>query len=84
MSIESTIYEMVEPVITQNGYILSEVLYVKEDNMNFLRVVIDKVGGITIDDCVVVSNLINPILDSNDPISDNYILDVCSKEGGVE
>ena len=40
--------------------------------------------GETIDDCVVVSNLINPILDSNDPISDNYILDVCSKEGGVE
>ena len=37
-----------------------------------------------VEDCVTVSNLINPILDEADPIEDNYILDVCSKEKGSE
>ena len=52
--------------------------------MNFLRVVIDKEGIIDVDDCVKVSKLINPILDEEDPIEENYILDVCSKEKGCE
>ena len=71
-------------MIVDNGYILDDVLYVKEDGMNFLRVIIDKEGIITVDDCVKVSKLINPILDEEDPIEDNYILDVCSKEKGCE
>ena len=47
-----------------------------------MRVYIDKEGFITIDDCVTVSNLINPILDEKDLIEENYMLDVCSKEKG--
>ncbi len=78
------IRELFEQVIVDNGYILDDVLYVKEDGMNFLRVIIDKEGIITVDDCVKVSKLINPILDEEDPIEDNYILDVCSKEKGSE
>ena len=78
------IRELFEQVIIDNGYILDDVLYVKEDGMNFLRVIIDKEGIITVDDCVKVSKLINPILDEEDPIEDNYILDVCSKEKGSE
>lgn len=78
------IRELFEQVIVDNGYILDDVLYVKEDGMNFLRVIIDKKGMITVDDCVKVSKLINPILDEEDPIEDNYILDVCSKEKGSE
>ena len=42
------------------------------------------IGIIDSDDCVTVRKWINPILDDNDPISDNYILDVCSKEKGKE
>ena len=76
------IKEMLEPVIKENGYVLDEVLYTKESGMNFLRVVIDKEGGIEVEDCVTVSKLINPILDEKDPIEENYILDVCSKERG--
>ena len=45
---------------------------------------IDKDGFISIDDCVKVSNLINPILDEADLIEGNYMLDVCSKEKGVK
>ena len=65
------IRELFEQVIVDNGYILDDVLYVKEDGMNFLRVIIDKEGIITVDDCVKVSKLINPILDEEDPIEDN-------------
>ena len=78
------IRKLFENIIEENGYILDEVLYVKEDGMNFLRVVIDNEGIIDVDDCVKVSKLINPILDEEDPIEENYILDVCSKEKGCE
>lgn len=84
MSIEENVTNLIKDVIIENNYILDSVTYVKEDGNYFLRVVIDKNGIIDIDDCVNVSKLINPILDLNDPISDNYILDVCSKEKGCE
>ena len=80
MSVEEVVTTLIQDVIITNNYILDSVTYLKEDGNYFLRVVIDKNGIIDIDDCVFVSKLINPILDENDPISDNYILDVCSKE----
>ena len=64
--------------------ILDSVEYVKEGSTWFLRVIVDKNGIVDIDDCVKVSGLINPILDKEDPIEENYILDVCSKEKGSE
>lgn len=84
MNIESSVRDLIEKVIVDNGYILDEVLYVKEDGNYYLRVVIDKSGIIDIDDCVTVSKLINPLLDEKDLIKDSYILDVCSKEKGCE
>lgn len=84
MGIEEVVTNLIKDVIVSNNYILDSVTYLKEDGNYFLRVVIDKNGIIDIDDCVTVSKLINPILDSNDPIEDNYILDVCSKEKGCE
>ncbi len=74
--------ELISDVIASNGYILDDVLYVKEGSLYFLRVVIDKSGIVTVDDCSRVTKLINPILDREDPISESYILDVCSKEKG--
>ena len=84
MNIEEKVREILEKVITDNGYILSNVIYESENGANFLRLIIDKEDIITVDDCVVVSNLVNPVLDKFDPISDKYILDVCSKEKGCE
>ena len=84
MEIEKTVEGLIKGVIEENNYILDSVSYLYEDGNNFLRVVIDKLGIIDIDDCVRVSKLINPILDREDPISDNYILDVCSKEKGCD
>ena len=83
MEIAKKVRELIEEKIIENGYILDDVLYVKEDGNNFLRVVIDKKGIIDIEDCVTVTHLIDPIIDSID-ITDSYILDVCSKEKGCE
>lgn len=78
----NVVKELINDVIVSNGYRLEDVLYVKEGSTWFLRVIIDKDGIINVDDCSRVTHLINPILDEADPISDSYILDVCSMEKG--
>lgn len=84
MDIARKARDLIENHVTESGYILDEVLYVKEDGNYFLRVVIDKNGIIDVEDCVNITNIINPILDDVDFITDSYILDVCSKEKGCE
>ncbi|MCM1371232.1 MAG: hypothetical protein NC181_05040 [Clostridium sp.] len=74
----------IEPKITELGFRIDEVLYEKENNVNFLRVIIDCDRIITVDDCALVCENINPILDEIDKIDESYILDVCSKEKGCE
>ena len=64
--------------------VLSEGEFMQYKGRKYAWLNIDKNGVITVDDCVKVTNLINPILDSNDPIEENYILDVCSCEKGCE
>lgn len=81
--VEEKIRKLIEKTITDNNYILDNVEYVKEGSLMFLRVTISKEGILDVEDCVNVSKLINPILDKEDPIKENYILDVCSKEGSV-
>ena len=82
MEVEKTVKNLVENVIIDNGYKLDEVKYEKEGNIYFLWIIIDKEPYVDVEDCVKISNLINPILDKEDPIPDSYILDVCSKERG--
>ena len=55
-----------------------------KDGNYFLRVIIDKNGIIDIGDCVKVTHIVDPLLDTVDYIKDSYILDVCSKEKGCE
>lgn len=65
--------------ITQkHGFELVDVEYVKEAGNWYLRVYIDKEGGIAVDDCEVVSREADPILDADDCIEDSYILEVSS------
>lgn len=84
MEIEKEIEHLIRKEIEDNNYILEKVEYKKEGKNQFLRIIIDKKGIINVEDCVAVTNLINPILDLNDPIKENYILDVCSSEKGSE
>ena len=76
---EEKIRNILQKSIEDAGYILYKVEYVKENGTMFLRLYIDKNGVMDIEDCVTVSNLVNPILDEADPIDESYILDVCSK-----
>ena len=84
MDVCSKIKELLSSAITDAGYILDEVTFLKEGKNSVLTVVIDKNGMMTVDDCVEVTKLINPILDREDPIEESYVLDVCSKEKGWE
>ena len=63
MKVEDVVTNLIKDVIEENNYILDSVEYVFEDGNNFLRVVIDKNGIIDIDDCVVVSNIVNRLKD---------------------
>lgn len=81
---EEKIRNLLQKPIEDAGYILDEVFYGKEDNINTLRLVIDKAGYINVGDCVKVNGIVNPILDKADPISESYVLDVCSKEKGSD
>ncbi len=82
--IEEKVKNLLEKEIEKQGYILDEVTYGKENNINTLTLVIDKKGYINVNDCAKVSNLVNPLLDEADLISESYVLDVCSKTKGSE
>ncbi|MCR5419428.1 MAG: ribosome maturation factor RimP [Lachnospiraceae bacterium] len=70
--------EIVNPILDDKGFKLWDVEYVKEGPDYYLRVYIDKEGGITIDDCVEVSRKLSEELDAEDFIEDAYILEVSS------
>lgn len=69
---------LAEPIISSFGFELVDVEYVKEAGTWYLRLYIDKEGGITIDDCEAVSRLFSDKLDEEDFIDDAYIMEVSS------
>lgn len=76
--IEKLVTEISEELVEDMGLELVDVEYVKEGTSMFLRVYLDKEGGIGIDDCQEFSKKLNPILDEKDPVSSNYFLEVSS------
>lgn len=70
--------ELIMPVIGENSFELVDVEFVKEGQDFYLRAYIDKEGGITIDDCEIVSRALSDMLDREDFISEPYILEVSS------
>ncbi|KAA9006431.1 ribosome maturation factor RimP [Paenibacillus spiritus] len=76
--IKGTVEEMLKPYLDDNGFELVDVEYVKEGSNYFLRVFVDKEGGIDIDDCGVISEYLSAKLDENDPIEGAYFLEVSS------
>ena len=84
MDIAERVKDLIKDSVEKEGYILDTVEYVKEDGNYYLRVIIDKNGIIDINDCVTVTKIVDPMLDEIDYITDSYILDVCSKEKGVD
>lgn len=70
--------ELIMPIIEQNQFELVDVEYAKEGGTWYLRAYIDKPGGITVDDCEVVSRALSDLLDKHDFIEDAYVLEVSS------
>ena len=80
--IEEKVESLIEPKVQELGYNLYDVEYVKEGKEYYLRVYIDKDTGISLEDCELVSNNINEILDQADYIKEQYFLEVSSP--GIE
>ena len=67
-----------EPIMQENQFELVDVEWVKEAGTWYLRAYVDKEGGISVDDCEVVSRRLSDWLDKEDFISESYILEVSS------
>ena len=76
--ITDKVTELALPVVEEEGCTLWDVEYVREAGSWYLRIFIDKEGGVGIDDCERISRRLDPILDEVDPIPDSYIFEVGS------
>ena len=76
--VTDVVAQLAAPVVEQAGCSLWDVEYVKEAGEWFLRVYIDKEGGISIDDCEAVSRPLSDLLDEADPIEGSYTFEVSS------
>uniref|UniRef100_A0A7C5V3L4 Ribosome maturation factor RimP n=1 Tax=Caldicellulosiruptor owensensis TaxID=55205 RepID=A0A7C5V3L4_9FIRM len=76
--ITKKVEELVKPILERYGFDLVDIEFKKEGKSHFLRVYIDKPGGITIDDCQLVSEELSDKLDIADPIPFSYYLEVSS------
>jgi ribosome maturation factor RimP len=73
-----SITELVTPILEEEGLELVEVEYKRGARRSFLRIYIDKPGGVTIDDCSNVSGQLGDLLDIEDLIHNRYVLEVSS------
>ena len=78
MKVTELVESFARPVVEEKGCTLWDVEYVREGSERFLRLYIDKDGGVDINDCEAVHRAIDPILDEKDPIAESYHFEVCS------
>ena len=78
MKITEQVWRLAEPLVQANGCSLWDVEYVREGGEWFLRLYIDKDGGVNINDCEAISRAVDPVLDEEDPIPESYRFEVCS------
>lgn len=69
---------LAQPLVERAGCTLWDVEYVREAGAWYLRVYIDKPGGVSIDDCERIIRELDPLLDEADPIPDSYVFEVGS------
>ncbi len=72
------IAEIAAPIVEEEGCSLWDVEYVREAGSWYLRIYIDREGGVSIEDCERISRRLDPILDEEDPIPDSYVFEVGS------
>lgn len=76
--ITDKVAELAKPIVAECGCTLWDVEYVREAGSWYLRIFIDKHGGVGIDDCEKISRALDPVLDEEDPIPDSYVFEVGS------
>ncbi len=81
-NVVSKVREIIAPYLEELGLDLWDIQYRKEGTERYLRIFIDKDGGVGVDDCVDLSHAITKPLDEADPISESYTLEVSSP--GIE
>jgi ribosome maturation factor RimP len=79
---ELRLQRLLEPVVESMGYELVATELAGQGGNAVLRAFIDAPGGITLDDCAIVSRQVSAVLDVEDPISEHYTLEVSSP--GIE
>lgn len=77
-AVENKVMEIAAPLAEEMGYYLVAAEYKKEAGDRFLRLYIDKTGGVGIDDCERFSRAVEVKIDEADPIAENYCLEVSS------
>ena len=78
MKVTEKVAQFARPVVEAHGCELWDMEYVREGSERFLRLYIDKDGGVDITDCEKISRAVDPILDEEDPIAESYHFEVCS------
>lgn len=79
MALEEKIKKLIDPVLKEMNLILYELKYEKEDNENYLRIFLEKENDVMdLDTCVEASEKISLLLDKEDPIPNEYYLEVAS------
>ena len=78
MKVTELVAKLAQPVVEANGCELWDVEYVREGSEYFLRLYLDKEGGVDINDCEAISRAVDPLLDEADPIAESYHFEVCS------
>ena len=76
--ITEIVRELAQPVAEENGCELWDVEYVREAGQWYLRLYLDKDGGVKILDCEAVSRKVSDLLDEADPIESSYMFEVSS------
>jgi len=78
LKVTEIVTQFAQSIVEEKGCSLWDVEYVREGSERFLRIYIDKEGGVDINDCEAVHRAIDPILDEKDPIAESYHFEVCS------
>ncbi|MBR3767000.1 MAG: ribosome maturation factor RimP [Clostridia bacterium] len=81
-NVVNAVWDIASPIAESLGLILWDVKFQKEGTNWFLRIIIDKVGGVAIDDCVAMNDALDAPLDEEDPIEQSYNLQISSP--GIE
>lgn len=78
MGLLDKVKELLEPTLEKEGYELADVSLSRNKEGLTLHLVVDRDAPISLDDIVRLSDIINPLLDKEDPIKEAYMLDVSS------